>query len=89
MPELAHPVWCSRERCTAGAPPIHGHRVGLHRSAPSASGLTELALVQSPGASLPSVELSREGCRFVVPLVEAGGLGDAEAELRRAAGVRR
>jgi hypothetical protein len=82
-----HPVWCSLRRCTAEVPAVNGHHVATHRSAPEASGLTEMYLVQSPSARVPSVELAREGCKLVLPLSEASGLGEAYADLRRATGA--
>jgi hypothetical protein len=87
MPDPDHPRWCSRRRCTAEAPPVNGHAIAAHRSAPEASGLTELYLVQSPAAQVPSIEVARLGTSMTVPLLEAGGYGEAVADLFRAAGV--
>lgn len=88
MAELDHPAWCSRRRCTAAAEPVNGHEVATHRSAPEASGQTELYLVQSPRTNLPSVELVRDGRTVRLPLGETAGLAPALTDLLRAAGVR-
>lgn len=67
---------------------MHGHEIATHRSAPEASGQTELYLVQSPQAPIPSIEVTRHGVRLALPLEEAGGLAEAVADSRRLAGVR-
>lgn len=83
-----HPSWCSPRRCTADRPAVNGHEVGVHRSAPEASGQTKTYLVQSPAARTPSVELARAGRTVRLPLNETAGLGPALTDLLRAAGVR-
>lgn len=89
MPDLEHPPWCSPRRCTAAVPPVNGHAIATHRSAPEASGLTEVYLVQSPDARLPSVEFTRPTARpFPLPLSEAGGIPEALRDLLAKAGVR-
>lgn len=87
MPEVPHPKWCSERRCTADSAPLNGHATGTHRSAPEASGLTEVYLVQTPASEVPSVELARSGRSVVLPLVEAMSLGAAVDDLALHAGV--
>jgi hypothetical protein len=77
------PPWCSKRRCTAASAPVNGHSVGTHRSRPEAAGLTEVYLVQTPAAPIPSVELVRSG-RAVM---EAGSVGAAIDDLLAQAGV--
>jgi hypothetical protein len=68
---------------------VDGYVVASHRSAPQATGLTEVYLVQSPRGHGPSLEFARDGRTVVLPLPEAGGLGPAVEDLLRLAGVAR
>ena len=85
--EVQCPPWCSKRRCTAAVAPVNGHGVGVHRSRPEAAGLTETYLVQTPGATAPSVEVSRSGSTVRLPLLEALSLGAAVDDLAAQAGV--
>lgn len=80
MDEPDHPAWCSPRRCTATAAPFNGAQVGTHRSAPEASGITEVYVVQSPEGPL-AVELSRAGRTLTMSKTEAGSLGAAMEDL--------
>lgn len=66
--------------------PVNGHNVGAHRSAPEASGLTEVYVTQTPEGP-PAVEFERQGRSMLLPSTEARWLGAAVGELFRRTGL--
>ncbi len=81
-----HPDWCVLAFCTIDRPPLNGHVIGVHRSAPTVVEALVIRLVQATGAP-PRMELLFGDSRMRVPLRTAAALPPAVDDLLEKAGV--
>lgn len=85
--QVPHPSWCVPAYCTIERPPLDGHHVGAHRSAPHAIDALVIRLIQATDQPTPRMELKFGDGRLRLPLVVAQSLAPEIDDLLEAAGL--